>query len=1088
MQDAALKVGTAVVKAACGLWLGNPLVENTATSVVDLIKERVDGVLERRRLERRFAEFEESVAARVTADLEHEFVHLADHEREAAVLAVADSVERAGLTDRVLFEQDLDALYLERYVRAKNPRAVRDLAEPARALYDRVLPDACAYVLATVSALPRFQTGAFTEILRRDSLMLGHLEEILERLPRPGSGSADGNGNPDPDPGTGFATAYRRKAAERWDVLQLFGTDASTRSYPLSLAYLSLLVTAERDDTPFTDAAHERPAVEQRVEDALGRHRRLFLRGAAGSGKTTLLSWVGVRAGREDFPEAMAAWNGHMPFMVPLRQYVDRTLPEPAEFVRHTGRHLADQAPRGWVTGLMERGRAVLLVDGVDELPQGRREEARRWLRDLISDFPDCRYVVTTRPGAASEDWLSADGFVSAELQPLRNEDVGAFVHHWHAAVRSDTADTAEHERLTRYEDELTQKLTGKKHLRAIATTPLLCALLCALYRDQHTALPRDRMEVYDAALRMLLKDRDQQRGIAEGVDLSRQELVLLLQELAKWLVANGSSDAPVSTAQRTVSRALASMHRVEASSKDVFTHLRVRSGLLQSPAVDRVSFLHRTFEEYLAAKALVEEDSFPLLAKNAHDDQWHEVVVMAAGHASPAQREELVRALLERSGEVKKHRDRLLLVAFACLETSPQLARALREEVESRVREILPPRTEDHVRALALVGESVLPLLAEAEPRNANQSRHTIEAAGLIGGSGSVPIIAKAFRKYTTRNHYTLSEAWDLNPSRAFAEHVLPRAHKLGHSHIRTDVQHTHLIREFMPRISHLVLTGDRHRSPAPGSLPRHVGRLDLTNHGDMWDTDSTVALTPEIESLEYLNLFHGTLTTDLSPLLDTNIRSLGLHGSSAPLNPRIIRDLHNLGYLSLRQQDHFPPIQDILPSSGKQLDLNLPNFLNEDLSFLYDTSAELTSLGLINPRSLADMRGIESQGGNLTMVIVATLAGDRGPLVDPLLSLPLLSTLHVDLSTADAQSEVITGLRALSHLALLEAGHMRVPEWVLEIPNLTDLSLTSSSSRHIDLSGLAGAENLTVHINSYYGKLHGAELLGEGSRVIRG
>src|SRR5699024_9946769 len=155
------------------------------------------------------------------------------------------------------------------------------------------------------------------------------------------------------------------------------------------------------------------------------------------------------------------------------------------------------------------------------------------------------------------------------------------------------------------------------------ATTPLLCALLCALYRDQHTALPRDRMEVYDAALRMLLKDRDQQRGIVEGVDLSRQELVLLLQQLAKWLVVNGSSDAPVATAERQVARELAAMHRVEASSEEVFAHLLVRSGLLHSPTVDRVSFLHRTFEEYLAAEALVAEDSFPLLVKRAHDDQW---------------------------------------------------------------------------------------------------------------------------------------------------------------------------------------------------------------------------------------------------------------------------------------------------------------------------------------------------------------------------------------------------------------------------------------------------------------------------------
>ena len=56
------------------------------------------------------------------------------------------------------------------------------------------------------------------------------------------------------------------------------------------------------------------------------------------------------------------------------------------------------------------------------------------------------------------------------------------------------------------------------------------------------------------------------------------------------------------------------------------------RSGLLREPAAGRVDFVHRTFQEYLAAKAAVDNDEIGLLVTNAHDDQWREVVVMAAG------------------------------------------------------------------------------------------------------------------------------------------------------------------------------------------------------------------------------------------------------------------------------------------------------------------------------------------------------------------------------------------------------------------------------------------------------------------------
>ncbi|WP_304454907.1 hypothetical protein [Nocardiopsis sp. YSL2] len=296
MYDVALKLGVAVVKAACGLWIGNPIAQSATTTVVDLVQQKVSGKRDQRRLERRFAEIEESIADRIMSDLDHEFRGLPENEREAAVLAVADAFTRAGLTDRTLFEQDLDPLYLERHIRGRNPHATRDLSAAAVGLYDRVLPEACAYVLATVSTLPNFQSGAFTELLRREALILEQLEEVLDRIPPRQVGREE-------DPEAAFETAYRRKAAERWDVLELFGTDAHTRRYPLTPAYLSLRVShADIEDPGYAPDGHD-----VRVEEALATHRRAFLRGSAGTGKTTLLRWIGVRAGRGDFPDEMAA-------------------------------------------------------------------------------------------------------------------------------------------------------------------------------------------------------------------------------------------------------------------------------------------------------------------------------------------------------------------------------------------------------------------------------------------------------------------------------------------------------------------------------------------------------------------------------------------------------------------------------------------------------------------------------------------------------------------------------------------------------------------------------------------------------------
>jgi hypothetical protein len=79
-----------------------------------------------------------------------------------------------------------------------------------------------------------------------------------------------------------------------------------------------------------------------------------------------------------------------------------------------------------------------------------------------------------------------------------------------------------------------------------------------------------------------------------------------------------------------------------------VLSDLLVQSGLLREPTPGRIDFIHRTFQEYLAGKAAIEGNEIGLVLDHAFDVQWHEVIIMAAGHAQPWQRAELIRGLLD--------------------------------------------------------------------------------------------------------------------------------------------------------------------------------------------------------------------------------------------------------------------------------------------------------------------------------------------------------------------------------------------------------------------------------------------------------
>ena len=78
-----------------------------------------------------------------------------------------------------------------------------------------------------------------------------------------------------------------------------------------------------------------------------------------------------------------------------------------------------------------------------------------------------------------------------------------------------------------------------------------------------------------------------------------------------------------------------------------VYTHFLHRSGLLREPGPGAVEFVHRTFQDFLGARAAVEEGAWGELVRHAADDQWEDVVRMAVAHARPRERRELFGELL---------------------------------------------------------------------------------------------------------------------------------------------------------------------------------------------------------------------------------------------------------------------------------------------------------------------------------------------------------------------------------------------------------------------------------------------------------
>ncbi|WP_103338825.1 NACHT domain-containing protein [Amycolatopsis sp. CA-126428] len=1082
------KVGSTVVSSAVKSWLTSRKSGlERESSLSELVQARVGGGFSRRRFDREVEALVDVVSERLLLLCRQEVPNLDDGERSAALAEVASAFERADLADADLFEADVDPAQLAHRLRATLPDAAEraGLSEAATWFYRRVLEECCGYYVRLVVHLTPFAARAGAELLGRVSGLADQLERVLNRLPAPSLMAPDGTASD-----TAFRARYLRQISETLDDLELFGVD--TRSYrlrtTLSVAYVSLTVRGTGADS--RGPAHEMlswraDAVRGqdgsvRAERALATAGRLLIRGEAGSGKSTLLRWLAVNAARGTFRDELAGLNGYVPFLIKLRSYSGRRLPSPEEFLDGTAQVLTALMPSAWVHRRLASGRALVLVDGVDELTADERGAVRAWLKDLCRAFPEARLVLTSRPSAAAETWLSAEGFGSAWIEHMSQADVRALVRHWHQAVRDAGSMPCTEEELPRYEGALLSRLDGNAHLRALSTTPLLCAMLCALNLDRASFLPRNRLELYVTALSMLLERRDAERRIPTSLKIGDKESRQLLRHLAWRLSVNGRSELSREEALRRVTERLATMPRVDHDADDLLEHLVQRSGIVREPTPGRIDFVHRTFQEFLTAEEAADQGDVGLLVQNAHLDQWRDIVVMAAGLANAPLREQLFTGLFDRADAEPRTRRKLRLLAAAATESAPVLTTELAERMESSLAALIPPRGKAEARSLAAGGEVLLPRLLDT-PADLSEAAAaaTVRTAALINGPEAWPVLERFSRDPRPGVQKELIAAWRYFDPDEYAARVLADA----------------------PLLDGHVWIEDQALLPAVHRL-RHLGNLTI----DLRDLTDLEVLTrlPCLRGAQLAGAFE-----DLAPL--TRCTDL----ESVLLAPHGAVDAHVLiGVPKLRHLYFYPgvgPPTDLeifRPMTGL-VSLAL-QWLEEvsDFSALGDLEA-LTSLSLYHYpegadfgflRNLAALRsldigeapegvGLGIRGGLRQLAKDAPGIDKLGFLdVRPLGELGELSRFPAleRLSLRRCQVEDLTPLSTVRGLRTLEVLTPVDPNWWAQIARMNQLTTLDIMSIRgdrgdIDLSELGDAK-LTVRTYADRHRIVGA---GPGIKV---
>jgi hypothetical protein len=632
----------------------------------------------------------------------------------------------------------------------------------------------------------------------------------------------------------------------------------------------------------------------------------------------------------------------------------------------------------------------------------------------------------------------------------------------------SDPQDAA---RLDAAEASLMTAMSGQAHLRRLATTPLLSALLCVLNLDQRAQLPTDRMELYRISLDMLLEGRDRARNVVTPDRVPSGDQALILQDVAYWLLKNSLTSADRERVEGRIATRLRQMPQVAMTAAGILDHLLVRSGVIREPAVGQVDFVHRTFQEYLAAKEIADSDEMEFLVAQAHRDEWREVVLMAPGHANAPQRRTLLAGLLARAKAEDGHSRYLLTLAVGCLRTARELDVALRDAVEASVEGILPPASVAEAESLAVASELLPILLDEEDIHSPDVAAATVRALSFSGSPDAFPLLRRCAKFDHPGVASELTRAWQSFDIEPYAKDVLSSAPSVRYVELRD-----HQLVPLAGYISSLEAVswsfGGGHGRPEDLGCLERLQMLRLLDDPLLHD----IAFVERMPKLRHLAL-HSVPQVDLRPAfavpsLKGLVFDVQIQGQVDARASRLIElTLHRLqGTVSA----------PALPPSLQSLHLHHPHRLVDFAALSRLANIEqLTSLSLTgNPKT--SLVGIDAWAETLTGFALHKANAYQLGLIS---RLHKLRTLRIDGQWVKSLA-FVAGLSDLRSISFRTEGHRPHLGPLAEHPHLTDVFIEGWGP--VDLSPFAGRTGLRVTSIGRH-VFYGVGTLGPGCRIVQ-
>ena len=373
--------------------------------------------------------------------------------------------------------------------------------------------------------------------------------------------------------------------------------------------------------------------------------RQLAILAWGGSGKTTLLKHIAYCYGSRQAPRSAP---NLIPFLLILRKHrhtiaqdIPPTLPEVITIHHIPNLPAASdfQMPAKWAQEVLQRGRAIVMFDGFDEVPHEHRPKVARWINQQMRRYSQSVFILTSRPKAYTEqhDKIQHPANRLEFSARLWVKDFSAnqrrdFVEKWYLCQERyanggrDTPDVRH--MAMQSATSLLDQIEARDELKALAKNPLLLNMIVTFHRrNPGTDVPQRRVELYKEICQLQLKDRPNARQL--DTLLTQCEAQTILQQIALEMMKQRWERIQRAALLKGLQKILT--QRGEAIDPAEFLEQVVQISELLVQQEDEYEFAHLSFQEYLAATHIIQTHQEQLLYTYLEDEKWKPTILLYA-------------------------------------------------------------------------------------------------------------------------------------------------------------------------------------------------------------------------------------------------------------------------------------------------------------------------------------------------------------------------------------------------------------------------------------------------------------------------